>query len=78
MDECLRWPLQVQAGRASENKRNWFGPPGGESMCWGHDGASVVLCTAVGPLQSLRGISDLTAEFCFSKCAGFVCFWGLF
>ena len=56
MDECLWWPLQVQAGRASETKRNWFGPSGGESMCEGHVSAVLLICAGLrGVVQSLRG-----------------------
>lgn len=57
MDECLWWPLQVRAGRVSENKRNWFGPSGGESMCEGQcKRCGVVLCRAMGVVQSLKGL----------------------
>lgn len=36
MDECLWWPLHVLGGTMSENKRNWFGNSGMESMWEGH------------------------------------------
>lgn len=31
-------------GTISENKRNWFGPSGKESMCEGHVSASLMFC----------------------------------
>lgn len=63
MDECLWWPLQVQAGRVSENKRNWFGPSGGESMCEGHVSAALLFCAGLWGLSKVWGVSNVTAEF---------------
>lgn len=67
MDECLWWPLQVQAGRVSENKRNWFGPSGGESMCEGHVSAVVLFCAGLWGLSKVWGVSDVTAELSFAS-----------
>lgn len=65
MDECLWWPLQVQAGRVSENKRNWFGPSGGESMCEGHVRALVLFRRGPWGLSEVWGVLNVTVEFSF-------------
>lgn len=72
MDECLWWPLQVQAGRDSENKRNWFGPSGGESMCEGHGSAVLLFCAGLWGLSKVWGVVKVTAGFSFHMSMFFI------
>lgn len=75
MDECLWWPLQVQGGRLSENKRNWFGPSGKGINVWG-----AFKCPAVCFLQGYGGCPKFEGSWMWQlnfllKCPRSVCFF---
>lgn len=74
MDECLWWPLQVQGGRVSENKRNWFGPLGKGINVWG-----AFKCPAAVFLQGCGGCLKFEGSWKWQlnfllKCPCSVCF----
>lgn len=59
------WMNVFDGQRLSENKRNWLGPSGRESMCEGHVSAVLLICAGLWGLSKVWEVLDVTAKFSF-------------